>query len=569
MAKSSDLLFRILGKDVSASKTLKGVGREAGNAGKAMHGIGVGAVALGSALGSLAVGGISALVGGFGDLLAGARDAAKITRLNEQVIKSTGGAANVTAGQIDDLSTALSNKTGIDDDAIKSSANLLLTFTNIRNEVGKGNDIFNQATAAVQDMSAALGQDAKSSAIQLGKALNDPVKGITALQKVGVSFTAEQRAMADALVNGGILPALKAMGAGTVTAKVWNDTLKASNGNYDKAAATILGKWNPAQKKMFDHLTEGGHALEAQQMILKELGKEFGGAAEAASDPMMKLGTVLTNLGEGLVTKLLPAIDSAATFIVDQLLPAMEQAFTWIDANVIPVVKNLAAQFMKNVWPALVAVGKQIATNLAPATASLAKLWRETLQPALRDAMPTIKAVIAGVAAFVAGWLVFQSKILGVVIPVFATLVEWILKVSKYVRDAAAGMQSAFVGVASAIYNAFRGAFNGIASLWNNTVGRLSFGVPDWIPGMGGKGWDVPNIPMLAKGGIVTRPTLALIGEAGPEAVVPLSRGGMGGGVVVNINGPVAGPGAGRWLLGEIEAAIRQGGARPNVLATR
>jgi hypothetical protein len=569
VAKSTDLTFRIFGEDKTASKTLKGVGREAGHAGKAMHGIGVGAIALGSALGGLAAGGISALVGGFGDLLAGARDAAKITRLNEQVIKSTGGAANVTAGQIDDLSTALSNKTGIDDDAIKSSANLLLTFTNIRNEVGKGNDIFNQATAAVQDMSAALGQDAKASAIQLGKALNDPVKGITALQKVGVSFTAEQRAMADALVNGGILPALKAMGAGTVTAKVWGDTLKANNGDYDKAAATILGKWNPAQKKMFDHLTEGGHALEAQQMILKELSKEFGGAAEAASDPMMKLGTVLTNLGEGLVTKLLPAIDSAATFIVDQVLPAMEQAFTWIDANVIPVVKNLAAQFMKNVWPALVAVGKQIATNLAPATASLAKLWRETLEPALRDAMPTIKAVIAGVAAFVAGWLVFQSKILGVVIPVFATLVEWILKVSKYVRDTAAGMQSAFVGVASAIYNAFRGAFNGIASLWNNTVGRLSFGVPDWIPGMGGKGWDVPDIPMLAKGGIVTRPTLALIGEAGPEAVVPLSRGGMGGPqIVVNVNAP-AGPGVGRWLLGEIESAMRAGQARPNMLATR
>lgn len=75
-----------------------------------------------------------------------------------------------------------------------------------------------------------------------------------------------------------------------------------------------------------------------------------------------------------------------------------------------------------------------------------------------------------------------------------------------------------------------RAAFNGIASLWNSTVGKLSFTIPGWVPGIGGQGWNVPDIPMLAAGGIVTRPTLALIGEAGPEAVVPLSRmGSMGG----------------------------------------
>jgi phage-related minor tail protein len=92
-----------------------------------------------------------------------------------------------------DLATAISNKTGIDDEAIQSGENLLLTFTNIRNETGKGNDVFNQATQTITDMSVALGQDMKSSAIQVGKALNDPIKGVTALQRVGVSFTAAQK----------------------------------------------------------------------------------------------------------------------------------------------------------------------------------------------------------------------------------------------------------------------------------------------------------------------------------------------------------------------------------------
>ena len=61
-------------------------------------------------------------------------------------IKSTGGAAKVTAGQISTMADAIEKKSGIDDVAIKQGANLLLTFTKIRNEAGKGNDIFNQTT---------------------------------------------------------------------------------------------------------------------------------------------------------------------------------------------------------------------------------------------------------------------------------------------------------------------------------------------------------------------------------------------------------------------------------------
>jgi hypothetical protein len=88
------------------------------------------------------------------------------------------------------------------------------------------------------------------------------------------------------------------------------------------------------------------------------------------------------------------------------------------------------------------------------------------------------------------------------------------------------------------VYNIFKTLFNGIASLWNNTVGKLSFKAPSWVPGIGGKGFEVPNIPMLAEGGIVTGPTLAMIGERGPEAVVPLDRyNGGGGNVTIHVNG--------------------------------
>jgi hypothetical protein len=91
---------------------------------------------------------------------------------------------------------------------------------------------------------------------------------------------------------------------------------------------------------------------------------------------------------------------------------------------------------------------------------------------------------------------------------------------------------------------AFKTVFNAIGKIWNNTVGKISFSIPSWVPGVGGKGFDMPKIPMLADGGLIMNgATLALVGEAGPEAVIPLDRmneftGGDGGNnVTIHVNG--------------------------------
>lgn len=77
-------------------------------------------------------------------------------------------------------------------------------------------------------------------------------------------------------------------------------------------------------------------------------------------------------------------------------------------------------------------------------------------------------------------------------------------------------------GMFDSLPSAARSAFNAVAGLWNDTVGALSFHVPGWVPKIGGKGWDVPNIPELATGGRATAATLAVIGEGRePESVLP------------------------------------------------
>ncbi len=227
----------------------------------------------------------AAVVKGLSDAVGAARESIKIGKLTEQVIKTTGGAAKISAAQVGDLATQLSKKTGIDDELIQSGANLVLTFTNIRNEAGKGNAIFDRTVAVANDMSVALGQDMKSSSIQLGKALNDPIKGVSALSRVGVSFTAQQK-----------------------------DQIKT--------------------------LVESGDVLGAQKVILAEVGKEFGGAAAAAATPMDKLKVVVGNLQERVGMALIPIIDKAATFLGDNLPKALDLAgrgFAWLGEKLAPV----------------------------------------------------------------------------------------------------------------------------------------------------------------------------------------------------------------------------------------
>jgi len=91
-------------------------------------------------------------------------------------------------------------------------------------------------------------------------------------------------------------------------------------------------------------------------------------------------------------------------------------------------------------------------------------------------------------------------------------------------------------------------AWNLIARAWNDTVGKLHFKIPGWVPVLGGNEFGMPTLPTVAlqHGGIVTAPTLALLGEAGPEAVVPL---GTGVGPAVNIENAVFTGGADLDLL--------------------
>jgi len=101
-------------------------------------------------------------------------------------------------------------------------------------------------------------------------------------------------------------------------------------------------------------------------------------------------------------------------------------------------------------------------------------------------------------------------------------------KVWDWIKGLPGKLKSAFVNVASIISAPWRAGFNFIADAWNNTVGKLHFQIPSWVPGIGGKGFDVPDLPHFHTGGVVPgapgSEMLAVL-QAG-ETVTPAGRSG-------------------------------------------
>lgn len=223
------------------------------------------------------------------------------------------------------------------------------------------------------------------------------------------------------------------------------------------------------------------------------------------------------SLGEALIPALTKAIDAAQPLI--DAIGRLAEKFANLDPEMQQTIVTIAG-IVAGIGPLLVGVGTAINTfsGLAGAASKLGSMlqWLTT---------PTGLVVAAIAAAIAIGVELYQN---------WDTIKEKLAGIWNSIKDTAA---KAWNGVLTAI----KTPINAIISALNVLIrglNRISFKVPDWVPLLGGKSWgfSIPQIPLLAHGGIVMKPTLAMIGEAGPEAVVPLDRaGGLGTGPVTII----------------------------------
>ena len=425
--------------------------------------------AVGGAL--VAAAGIGKLVG---DSIGEAREAQKVAALTAQVIKTTGGIANVTAKQVDSLASSISAKTGIDDEQIASASNLLLTFKDVRNEAGAGNDIFNQATKASVDMAAAMaaasgGQvDFRSSSTMLGKALNDPIKGLAAMGRVGIQFNEVQKEQITGLVESGqkmkaqkvILAELESQFGGAAAASsTAGEKASVAFGNLKEDIGTALlpavdGLAN-AFIKISPAISKGigavGPALASAQAFLAPFaaqiqglfGGEGGGGLAAGlrsfgATLQTNLLPVLQTMANTFTTRIVPAVASLVTYVATSLVPVFSQVWSIISTRVLPIISSLAQFFYGTLYPALIDIYTTVAQKFKPVFDQLVATIQAKVLPAADDMLkkfqewqPTIQKVISLVVKVAGKWLEFQAAIVAKVLPVIIRLAGFL--VSKIV----------------------------------------------------------------------------------------------------------------------------------------
>lgn len=357
--------------------------------------LGSGLAAAGKAA-AIGIGIASAAAVGFGVLSVKAFNESELAiAQTNAVLKSTNGVAGVTAETVTKLATSLQSQTRYSDESIRSAENMLLTFTKI------GKETFPSATQAVLDMSTAMGTDLQSTAIQVGKALQDPVRGVTALQRVGVRLTEDQ-------------------------------------------------------KKLVEQLVETGDVAGAQAVILKELQTEFGGSAKAAGETFAGKLDILKNkfndiqevVGKVIVTAITPLVSKIADFLVKIDWEALITRSVEVIKNLATTLMNVYTTVSNYLGPGIdrfIFIIKQLWDwlfgMLAPSVVALADTFRDRLLPQILAIWNTIEpgfttalkvlAVILGVLIVAAIWVFINVlnvvlSVLGFVIRVVSDVIKWI-----------------------------------------------------------------------------------------------------------------------------------------------
>lgn len=214
----------------------------------------------------------------------------------EQIATSMGLFGDQTgkvSARLVDLANKTAVATGVDQNQIKATQSKLLTFKELAKSADTVGGQFDRATKAAIDLGAAGFGTAEMNAVQLGKAMNDPVKGIAALNKSGIQFT-------------------------------------------------------DIEKEKIATLVDSNQVSEAQIMILDAIEKQVGGTAEATADATDQMKVKWSQLQENLGMKLMPMLQKVSDVFIDKIVPAVEDAANALGAKLGPMVQKVKDWFADN-----------------------------------------------------------------------------------------------------------------------------------------------------------------------------------------------------------------------------
>lgn len=517
-----------------ASGALSGFGR----------GIGKAFAAVGTAV---AVAGAATLAFGV-SVAKGAEDAAIAQRRLDNIAVSMGlfGAeAGKVSERLGKFAEAQELIVGVDADIIKNTQSKLLTFKELAATADTVGGAMDRATMAALDLAGAGFGTAETNAIQLGKALNDPIKGITALGRAGVTFTEQEREKIKALV-------------------------------------------------------ESGKMMEAQNIILKAIETQVGGTAEATVSGFERMQLATNQIKDEIGLALLPAFESLFTAVAENVLPILKELAQDVGPVLAAVIEGIG-NVIKDATDPTSNLG-----SLFSDMATFAKNVYDRLGELTQDALPGLQAMFENLREPVAKVLDFLTTLADIVLTAITDLItdekfqesferiavsigdfaveakrlaegplgKFLIEITKAsITGGVALLARAFGQLASAFMNLNNAldALSGKRVDFNQIIkgaeitgidfqGLIKGFLESQLRGFGFGGSN--SMPKFANGGIVPARaggTLGIIGEAGrAEAVIPLDKMGSMGGKTINLSVTVnAGMGAdggeiGRQIVDQI-----------------
>lgn len=322
-----------------------------------------------------------------------------------------------------------------------------------------------------------------------------------------------------------------AIATNTDLATVTDAMSKAAQGNY-KALKGIDASLIP--------LIQGGAEFDE---IMQALSIHQGAAAEAANTTAGKMANLSIQMGEAkesIGAALLPVV----TALIEKLIPLA----TWAqeNTNVILILAGVVGGL----------AGAVLAVNAAMKVYQATLVVVKAAQAAFNFVMAAnpIGIVIVALAALAAAFVIAYKR--------SETFREFVNGLFNAIKTGVEFSVDLIKGYLNTVMGFYKTIFNGIARAWNATIGGFGFDIPDWVPKIGGNSFRIPEIPQLADGGVVTGPTLAMIGERGPEAVIPLNRANPMGNVTVNVYSTLADA----TLPDKLVNALRQYNRRSGVI---
>lgn len=461
------------------------------------------------------------------------------------------------------------------DYVFKASQSTGLGFTDLMSSVQQFAPQLQEMGYSFNEATALIGQLDKAG-VNTSEVLAAMKKGVGALAKEGISASEGLEQYAEKIKNAGSMTEATTIASeifgtkacSTMAAAIRDGTLSVSDltAELEKSTETIGGAagdtYDFAERlQMFKQQAQVALEPLANTMFdtLNQLMPVVGEAMEGLI-PIIEgvAGSIMPIISElmpqliPLFQKFVPVILQTAQAVGQQLIPPLLEMIQQVLPLVIQLVSSvlpLLSQIIAAVLPVVI----ELLNTVLPILMTLL----DTLMPILNTIMSLIEPIVSLITTAITPLISVLGSLISQVLEILAPALQFIAGIFTSVLGAAIqgigpiveSITQIFQGLIDFITNVFSGnwsaAWDGIVSIFSRIVsgiaaifkapinaiisrintflnGLNSIKIPDWVPGVGGMGFNIPNIPMLAKGGFTEGITIA--GEAGTEAVISFDR---------------------------------------------